>query len=240
MTSSTRRDKLPVSIRSATKLGAGFEQRIRNTVDRHFGATRFVERATVRFEDLNGPKGGIDSMCRIKLVLTGRPSVQIDKTASSFDVAFARAFRSICTAIGRARDKYRLHGGRRVAAKPRLASRAERAPDSGELIGRRTGRGPDAKARAAARPGKTDRTFYVDTAEPERSSTDRRAGGDTTVRRNSRVRHPRATVTLEDSRTRPSRKSTRRSANRSQPSQTKGRAVAAALTSPSVRTARQV
>ncbi|MEO9155066.1 MAG: hypothetical protein ABI591_05650 [Kofleriaceae bacterium] len=199
-----------------------------------------MERATVRLEDVNGPKGGIDSACRIKLVLAGRPSVLIEKRAASYDVAFAQAVRSVGSALQRTRAKHLLRGSRRVApVKLRPAKPLDVTLDGGELIGRRVGRGPDAKARAVARPDKQDRTLYVDTAAPERSASDRRAGGATTVRRNARVHHPSATASLEDSRTRPSRKSTRRSANRGTPSQTKARAIVAALSRSSARSARR-
>lgn len=83
--------------------------------------------------------------------------------------------------------------------------------DPGELIGRRTGRGPKALSRVLAKPPKSE---IADTAQPGTSVTDRRAGGHATARRNVKARAPRATATLEDSRTKPSRKSTRRSANR--------------------------
>jgi hypothetical protein len=77
------------------------------------------------------------------------------------------------------------------------------------------GRSAQNLARALERPEKTRRTFPVDTALPGKSATDRRAGGGSTARRNTRQRVPRAVATLEDSaRDRPSRKSTRKSVNR--------------------------
>ncbi|MEO8842004.1 MAG: hypothetical protein ABI704_10565 [Kofleriaceae bacterium] len=110
-----------------------------------------MERATVRLEDVNGPKGGIDSACRIKLVLAGRPSVLIEKRAASYDVAFAQAVRSVGSALQRTRAKHQLHGSRRgEPVKPRSAKPTEGVLDVGELIGRRVGR--DAKAGAARAP----------------------------------------------------------------------------------------
>lgn len=229
----------PIAIRSSSKLGAGFEQRIRDQLARRIATSTFVERATVRLEDVNGPKGGIDSACRIKLVLAGRPSVLIEKRAASYDVAFAQAIRSVGSALQRTRVKHQLRGSSRAKPKPRSAKAVADVPDRGSLIGRRVGRGADAKARAVARPEKQDRAVDVDTAAPGRSASDRRAGGATTVRRNARLHNSGATASLEDSRTRPSRKSTRRSANRGKPSQTKERAVAAALSRPSARSTRR-
>ena len=86
--------------------------------------------------------------------------------------------------------------------------------DTGELIGRRTGRGAAALSRVMAKPDKGRRDQIADTAKPRTSATDRKAGGHATARRNVKARAPRATAMLEDSRTKPSRKSTRRSANR--------------------------
>ncbi len=121
----------------------------------------------------------------------------------------------------------------------RSTARQVEPGDTGEIIGRRTGRGPAALRRALARPEKVRRDAYVDTSQPGVSATDRKAGGDITARRNTKARAPRATAALEDSRTRPSRKSTRRSANRGKPSQGKERTAVARVISPSARARRR-
>jgi hypothetical protein len=128
--------------------------------------------------------------------------------------------------------------GPRTGGEGRTRARA-RQPDTGELIGRRVGRGPDALARALRRPEKRDRAHYVDTAARGTSASDRRAGDVFTARRNTRARTTRAASTLEDSRTRPSRKSTRRSANRGKPSHGKERAAAVRLSTPQARSIRR-
>ena len=38
-----------------------------------------IERVTVRLEDVNGPRGGIDKVCKAKVVLTGLPSVVVER-----------------------------------------------------------------------------------------------------------------------------------------------------------------
>src|SRR5262245_39544962 len=43
---------------------------------------RRIERLTVRYEDVNGPRGGVDTVCRVKVVLTGLPSVLFEARAT--------------------------------------------------------------------------------------------------------------------------------------------------------------
>jgi ribosome-associated translation inhibitor RaiA len=58
-----------------------------------------VQRTSVRVEDVNGPRGGVDKRCRIKVVLTGLPSVLIEERHHSLqaalDGALARAERAV-------------------------------------------------------------------------------------------------------------------------------------------------
>jgi hypothetical protein len=232
-------ERTPVTIRAADAPSAGLAERIRARLSRRVGhAAGLVERITVRFEDVNGPRGGIDTVCRIKVVMSGRPSLLVEKRAHSQAAAFARAAGAIATSVARARRKHGLSTGRRPGEPGRPSPRPP-IHDDGELIGRRVGRGVAALARALMRPEKLDRAHYVDTAAPGASASDRRAGGPFSARRNTRARTPRATATLEDSRARPSRKSTRRSANRGKPSQTKERAAAAKMQAPRARAARR-
>jgi hypothetical protein len=97
---------------------------------------RHIERVTVRFEDVNGPRGGIDTVCRIKVVLSGLASIVVEEKASDAVEAFNRADdrveRAVRHAIGRARGRGRLaavrpparEGGRRVVSRGEV----ERAP----------------------------------------------------------------------------------------------------------------
>jgi len=226
-------------IRSAEPLGEAFERRIRSQLTRRVGhASGLIERITVRLEDVNGPKGGDDKVCRIKVVISGRPSLVIEKRTGSHATSFARAAAALGTAVTREQNRHGLHTGHRPG--PRVSPRARTPePDAGELIGRRVGRGPAALARALQRPEKVDRAHYVDTAARGTSASDRRAGHVFTARRNTLRRTTRATSALEDSRTRPSRKSTRRSANRGKPSHTKERVAVTKLSSPQARFSRR-
>jgi hypothetical protein len=57
-----------------------------------------IERVTVRLSDVNGPKGGVDHRCVIKVVLSGLPSVVVERT----DSALQRAINSAISAAGQA------------------------------------------------------------------------------------------------------------------------------------------
>lgn len=90
----------------------------------------YIERVTVRFEDVNGPRGGVDTMCRIKVVLSGLASVVVEETASDASKAFNRADgvaeRVVRRVIGRARVLGSLVGRRPSAGRApvRSSSRA--------------------------------------------------------------------------------------------------------------------
>lgn len=50
-----------------------------------------IERVSVRVEDVNGPRGGMDHICRIKVVLSGLPSVVYEAQDESPDAAIGSA-----------------------------------------------------------------------------------------------------------------------------------------------------
>lgn len=128
-------EQIPISIRSSISLEPSFEDRIRRQLGsrvRHCAG--WIERGTVRFEDANGPKGGVDTICRIKLVVRGRPSVITEKRATSVGGAFTQAVHAVGIAVGRNRDKRDLRPARRISARApqaRSAAREDsRAPSS--------------------------------------------------------------------------------------------------------------
>ena len=105
----------PISIRASIPLAPGFEERIRTQLANRVGhEAQSIERATVRFEDANGPKGGVDTVCRIKLVVTDRPTVLVEKRDTSAGRAFAHAARAVGVAMARSEDKHSLRNGRRA------------------------------------------------------------------------------------------------------------------------------
>jgi hypothetical protein len=212
----TAAEDTPLAVRSRVPLPEGMVERVRASLGRSLGhtATR-IERASLRFEDVNGPRGGLDTMCRIKVVMSGRPSIIVEQRGRGAADAFARAQAPLLRSVRRSVDR---RGGKRPAATlpakpPSRPGRPRAAADPGSYIGRRVGRGPANLKQALARPEKQRRDAYVDTAAPGVSASDRRAGGPSTARRNARNPRSGMVATLEDSRApRPSRKSTRRSA----------------------------
>jgi hypothetical protein len=233
----------PLGIRGGVGLPAGSSREIRERMIRALGhfASR-IRRIAVRFEDVNGPRGGVDSTCRVEVVLDGLDTVLVEERARSPMQAFGR----ITSAVGRAVKRAISRNGGASALEPmgmdeEHTARAARVTedDPGSFIGRRVGRSTRALERALERPEKRRRDAYIDTADVATSETDRRAGGVSTARRNARRRAPDAAHALEDSRqATPSRKSTRRSANRAKAAAQLTRRTRRDVQSPSARASR--
>jgi CBS domain-containing protein len=62
-----------------------------------------IERVSVRVKDVNGPRGGVDQVCRIKMVLTGLPSVVFQSQAASLKDAINGALTGVERAVRRQR-----------------------------------------------------------------------------------------------------------------------------------------
>ena len=52
-----------------------------------------IERVSVRIKDVNGPRGGVDKICRIKVALSGLPSVVVEQQHASLQLAIDGALR---------------------------------------------------------------------------------------------------------------------------------------------------
>lgn len=211
----TAAEETPLSIRSAVRLEpelrAELRERLGSKLSRY---AREIERVSLRMLDVNGPRGGVDTRCQIKVVISGRPSVIVEELATDPREAFRLALPRLESAVRRELGRAGRNVRKGPARRGKTGANRER-DDDGSLIGRRVGRGPENLLRALERPEKQRRDAFVDTSAPDTSASDRKAGYGATAARNTRARAPKAIAALEDSRdSRPSRKSTRRSANR--------------------------
>lgn len=79
-----------------------------------------IERVSVRVEDVNGPRGGVDHACRVKVVLSDLPSIVVVEQDSSLTAAIDRALSGAERAVRRALGRRRVKSmkGRRGARAP--------------------------------------------------------------------------------------------------------------------------
>jgi CBS domain-containing protein len=84
-------------------------ERIRRGLGMKFGKfASSIERITVRLSDANGPKGGRDQICQVKVVLSGLPSVVVEERNASLQVAIDRATKAATLAVRRSIHRRRL------------------------------------------------------------------------------------------------------------------------------------
>lgn len=107
--------EIPVYIR-ATAEGVDPDDRqyIRHKLATRLGKfARSIERVSVRIEDVNGPRGGVDQSCRIKVVLRGLPSVVFESRDAALKAATDRALSGVERAVRRAVQRRRMKPLRR-------------------------------------------------------------------------------------------------------------------------------
>ena len=73
-----------------------------------------IERVTVRVCDTNGPRGGVDQVCNVKVVLSGLPSVMIARRDVVLHAAIDGALRATEQAVGRSVRRRRMKPLRRT------------------------------------------------------------------------------------------------------------------------------
>ena len=74
-----------------------------------------IERITVRVRDVNGPRGGIDLLCRIKVVLSDLPSVVVQHQAAVLKPALTGALTGVERAVRRTLQRRRMRPIRSAA-----------------------------------------------------------------------------------------------------------------------------
>ena len=67
-----------------------------------------IERVTVRVTDINGPRGGIDQVCSVKVVLSGLPSIAIERRDVALHAAIDAALRAAEQAVRRTLGRRRM------------------------------------------------------------------------------------------------------------------------------------
>jgi ribosome-associated translation inhibitor RaiA len=72
-----------------------------------------IERVTVRMTDENGPRGGVDHVCNVKVVLSGLPSVVVERRDASPHAAIDVALRATERAVRRSVNRRRMKPLRR-------------------------------------------------------------------------------------------------------------------------------
>lgn len=94
---------IPAHVRA---VGASLDAKDRAYMRRKLGMklgkfARAIERVSVRVRDVNGPRGGVDKRCTIKVVLTGLPSVVVEQKHASLQAAVDAALRRTEVAVRR-------------------------------------------------------------------------------------------------------------------------------------------
>lgn len=94
---------IPAHIRAADHdLSADDRAYIRGKLGRALGKfSADIVRVSVRTEDVNGPRGGVDRVCRIKVALVGLPSVVFEKRDAALNAAVDGALAGVEQAVRR-------------------------------------------------------------------------------------------------------------------------------------------
>ena len=96
------------------------ERRLRFTLTRYEPALR---RLQVHLSDVNGPRGGRDKCCRVRVALVAQPDVAVEDTENDMYHAVDRAVERAGRAVSRRLDRNRRlsRGAASAAARPEAA-----------------------------------------------------------------------------------------------------------------------
>lgn len=112
-------DATPVNVRTSNgvPINEQLHQHVLTRLGRQLGPFALrIERASVRFEDVNGPRKGVDIVCRIKVVLSGLPSVVAEERAASPAEAFDLCADVLQGVVRRTLDRSSDRAGKRSGA----------------------------------------------------------------------------------------------------------------------------
>jgi ribosome-associated translation inhibitor RaiA len=97
-----------LSVHATWPLGEGFRHLIEARLSATLrGLDSRLGRVVVRFEDLNGPKGGEDTACRIQIALNGHSVLVVEARAEGEEHAFRLAVPKLTAALNRQLDRRR-------------------------------------------------------------------------------------------------------------------------------------
>lgn len=109
--------RVPAYIRRVgVELGSDDRSYIRRKLGMKLGKfSSSIERVSVRVKDVNGPRGGVDQACTIKVVLGGLPSVVFESRHASLHSAIDSALAGAERAVRRTLQRRRMKPLRRAA-----------------------------------------------------------------------------------------------------------------------------
>ncbi|HVJ94049.1 MAG TPA: HPF/RaiA family ribosome-associated protein [Labilithrix sp.] len=119
----------PLAIRTfGVDVSADIREYVRKRMSRRLAKfAEKIERLTVRLTDVNGPRGGVDTLCRVKAVMSGLESVVYDTVSHDPREAIDRASHGIERAVRKTIAQRRALPRRRGVAVAKRVKSAERA-----------------------------------------------------------------------------------------------------------------
>jgi ribosome-associated translation inhibitor RaiA len=108
--------KMPIHIRAAQeRFGADASDYMQRKLCRKLARfSNSIERVSVRVKDVNGPRGGVDQLCQIKVVMRGQPSVIFESRDSSLNAAVDAALAGVQRAVRRTTTRRRTKSSRSI------------------------------------------------------------------------------------------------------------------------------
>ena len=109
-------------------IGVELDEKTRALIRRKLGTklgkfVESIERVTVRMTDANGPRGGADHVCTVKVVLSGLPSVVVERRDVTPHAAIDLALRATEQAVRRSVGRRRMKPLRRTQRPARLQAK---------------------------------------------------------------------------------------------------------------------